>query len=74
MNALAALLGVLFVGAVLLLVSGLTKVDVPDQPTAPRRTAGELWAHYTRRPPGRSGRRHPCHRTHGSNGRANQRK
>lgn len=57
MNALAALLGVLFVGAVLLLVSGLTKVDVPDQPASPRRTAGELWAHYTRRPPGRAGRR-----------------
>ena len=57
MTALAVLTGVLFVAAVLLLVSGLTPVEVTDQPKPRRRTAGELWAHYSRRPAGRAGRR-----------------
>ena len=57
MNAVAALLGVLAVAAVLLLVSGLTPVDPADQPPVRRRTAGEVWAQYSRRPAGQAGRR-----------------
>ena len=57
MTALAVLTGVLAVAGALLLISGLTKVEPPDRPTARRRTAAESWAHYTRRPAGRAGRR-----------------
>ena len=57
MTALAVLTGVLFVAAVLLLVSGLTGVEVTERPRARRRTAGELWGHYSRRPTGLAGRR-----------------
>lgn len=57
MTVIAALTGILLVVAVWLVISGLVKVEVTERTPRTRLSGGQMWARYSRRPPGRAGRR-----------------